>query len=60
MERPVGLSSNGRTADSDSVSLGSSPGSPAKPHKSSKTMTFSFIYKYLYWFELKFSKMLIF
>lgn len=43
----VGLSSNGRTADSDSVSLGSSPGSPAKSCKSSEMTTFSFISKCL-------------
>ena len=39
----IGLSSNGRTADSDSVSLGSSPGSPAKLWKSSGMTTFLFV-----------------
>ena len=32
----IGVSSNGRIADSDSVRLGSSPGTPAKLCKSSK------------------------
>ena len=44
----VGVSSNGRIADSDSVRLGSSPGTPAKLDKSSGMATFLFAIN-LYW-----------
>ena len=39
----IASSSNGRTADSDSVNLGSSPGEAATVCKSSEMTTFSFI-----------------
>lgn len=43
--KQIASSSNGRTADSDSVNLGSSPGEAAIVHKSSEMTTFSFICK---------------
>ena len=44
-------SSNGRTADSDSVNRGSNPCEAASVKKSSFLTTFSFIFKHLNWFK---------
>ena len=48
----VASSSNGRTADSDSVNLGSSPGEAANVCKSSEMTTFSFICRAFSEFEI--------
>ena len=45
----IGKQFNGRTADSDSVSLGSNPGFPAKTDKSLEIATFLLFYKRLFW-----------